>query len=84
MLERYLDVARLFRGYTWRDLPTRYLRSYTAPEKIKRADEAARRRTAGVPWGTAVPPPAPAAGGGITKGSPKCHQAAPSCTGAGP
>jgi len=56
MLERYLDVARLFRGYTWADLPTRYLRSYTNPEKVKRADQAARRRTAGVPWGPAAPP----------------------------
>ncbi len=62
MLERYLDVARLFRGYTWRDLPTRYLRSYTAPEKIKRADEGARRRTGGVPWGPAVPPGGAAGG----------------------
>lgn len=63
MLERYLDVARLFRGYTWADLPTRYLRSYTASEKLKRADEAARRRTGGVPWGPAIPPlgPGPAA-----------------------
>ena len=59
MLERYLDVGRLFRGYIWRDLPTRYLRSYTAPEKLKRADEAARRRAGGVPWGPAVPPPGP-------------------------
>ena len=56
MLEGYLDVARLFRGYTWRDLPTRYLRSYTAPEKIKRADEAARRRAGGVPSGGALAP----------------------------
>ena len=59
MLERYLDVARLFRGYTWQELPTRYLRSYTAPEKTKRADLAARRRTGGVPWGPAAPPPGP-------------------------
>ena len=55
MLERYLDVARLFRGYTWEELPTRYLRSYTAPEKIRRADEAARRRAA-VAWSPAAPP----------------------------
>jgi len=67
MLERYLDVARLFRGYTWAELPTRYLRSCTAPEKIKRADEAARRTSASsveprigdVPWYPAVPPEAP-------------------------
>ena len=50
MLERYLDVPRLFRRYTWRDLPTRHLRSYTAPEKIERANEAACRRTEGGPW----------------------------------
>jgi len=56
MLERHLDIARLFRAYTWQDLPTRYLRSYAAPEKIERADETARRRTGGVPWGPAVPP----------------------------
>ncbi len=62
MLERYLDAARLFRGYTWRDLPTRYLRSYTAPEKIKRADEAARHRIGGVPWGPAVRSAAPGDG----------------------
>jgi len=54
MLERYLDVARLFRGYTWGDLPTRYLRSYTGPEKIRRADDAARRHTGGLPWGAAI------------------------------
>lgn len=57
MLERHLDVARLFRSYTWTDLPTRYLRSYTAPEKIKRADKGARRRTGTIPWGPAVRPP---------------------------
>ena len=51
MLERYLDVARLFRGYTWRDLPTRYLRSYTAPEKTA-------RRRAGTRWEPAVGRPA--------------------------
>ena len=44
MPEPYLHVARLFRGYTRRDLPTRDLRSYTAIEKIKRADEPARGR----------------------------------------
>ena len=57
MLERYLDVSRLFRGYTCQDLPTRHLRSYTAPEKIKRADEPARRTTRRVSWGPATPPP---------------------------
>ena len=61
MLEQYLDVARLFRGYTWRDLPTRYLRSYTAPEKIARADEAARRRTGHILWRSAAPQPGPVA-----------------------
>lgn len=49
-------AGRVFRGYTWRDLPAQWLRSYTAPEKIKRADEAARRRTGGVPWAPPVPP----------------------------
>ena len=57
ILERYSDAARLFRGYPWGDLPTRYLRSYPAPEKIKGANEAARRRTGGVPWGPAAPRP---------------------------
>ena len=59
MLERYLDVARLFRGYTCRDLSTRYLRSYTASEKLQRADEAAQRRTNGARWGPAAAPPGP-------------------------
>lgn len=27
-LEKYLDIDRLFRAYTWEDLPTRYLKSY--------------------------------------------------------
>lgn len=27
-LEKYLDIDRIFRGYTWEDLPTRYLASY--------------------------------------------------------
>lgn len=44
------DEPRLFRGCTWPDLPTRYLRSYTAAEKTKRADEVARR-TAGASRG---------------------------------
>ena len=29
MLRKMLDVDRLFSGYTWKTLPTRYLRSYT-------------------------------------------------------
>jgi len=62
MLERYLDVPRLFRGYTWADLPTRYLRAYTAPGTVERADLAARRRTGCVPWDPAVPPPGPGGG----------------------
>jgi len=59
MLERYLDVPRLFHSYIWEEFPTRYLRSYTVPEKITRADEAARRRPGGIPWGSAACPAGP-------------------------
>jgi hypothetical protein len=28
-LEKHVDVARMFRAYTWEDLPTRYLKAYS-------------------------------------------------------
>ncbi len=45
ILERYVDIDRLFRGYTWDDLPTRYLGTYVDVEKMKRADAMARKRS---------------------------------------
>jgi hypothetical protein len=49
ILERHVDVARLFAGYTWETLPTRYLASYIPNEKLQNIDGVARER-AGVPW----------------------------------
>ena len=49
ILERYVDIDRLFGAYTWDTLPTRYLASYTQTEKLKKMDTVARRR-AGQPW----------------------------------
>jgi len=37
-LEKHLDPARFFGGYTWETLPTRYLRSYSPPEALKAAE----------------------------------------------
>ena len=49
ILERHVDVARLFGAYTWDTLPTRHLAAYTPTDKLKSMDAVARRR-AGVPW----------------------------------
>ena len=49
-LERYLDVARVFRGYTWGDLPTRYLVPYAGLEALKKLDAVARRRSGTKAW----------------------------------
>jgi hypothetical protein len=49
MLERHVDVGRLFGAYTWDTLPTRYLTAYTAADKHKGMDAVARQR-AGKPW----------------------------------
>ena len=49
MLDRHVDVARLFGAHTWDTLPTRYLTSYTATDKLKGMDSVARER-AGKPW----------------------------------
>jgi len=51
ILERHVDVARLFGAYTWDTLPTRYLASYTPADKLKNMDAVARQR-AGRPWPT--------------------------------
>lgn len=55
ILEAHLDMAALFRGYTWADLPTRYLVPYNGLAMLARADAAARRR-AGRPWAQASMP----------------------------
>jgi hypothetical protein len=44
ILERDVDVARLFGEYTRDTLPTRYLTSYTPTEKIKNLDTVAHTR----------------------------------------
>ncbi len=49
MLERHVDIARLFGAYTWDTLPTRYLAAYTPTDKLKTLDATARER-AGKPW----------------------------------
>jgi hypothetical protein len=61
ILEKHVDVARLFGAYTWdppspgtataglRTLPTRYLSAYTPTDKLKGMDAVARQR-AGGPW----------------------------------
>lgn len=36
-LEKYVDVGRLFRGYSWDDLPTRYLHGYVKQELVQKA-----------------------------------------------
>ena len=53
ILERHVDIDRLFGAYTWDTLPTRYLTSYTTANKFRALDEVARRR-AGKPWPGAV------------------------------
>lgn len=54
ILQRHVDIDRLFGAYTWENLPTRYLRTYTDLPKLKRTDTVARKR-AGRPWPEAVP-----------------------------
>lgn len=49
ILERYVDVPRLFGAYTWETLPTWYLASYVPNDKLMHLDAVARRR-AGAPW----------------------------------
>ena len=44
ILERHIDVARLFGAYTWDTLPTRYLASYTPGDKLRGMDAVARQR----------------------------------------
>jgi len=46
ILERHVDIDRLFGAYTWNDLPTRYLRTYVPVEKMQNADAVARKRAA--------------------------------------
>ncbi len=53
ILERHVDIDRLFGAYTWDDLPTRYLRTYATAEKLQKADTVARKR-AERPWPEAV------------------------------
>lgn len=49
ILERHVDVARLFGAYTWDTLPTWYLTAYTPADTLGNLDAVARRR-AGKPW----------------------------------
>jgi hypothetical protein len=49
MLERHVDVARLFGACTWDTLPTRYLTAYTPNDKLKSMD-AVSRKGVGQPW----------------------------------
>ena len=49
ILERHVDVGRLFGPYTWDTLPTRYLSAYTPGDKLAAMDAVARQR-AGRPW----------------------------------
>jgi hypothetical protein len=51
ILERHVEVARLFAGYTWETLPTRYLASYIPNDKLRAIDAGARKR-AGPAWPT--------------------------------
>ena len=44
MLERHVDIPRLFGSYTWETLPTRYLTAYTPQEKLASMDAIARQR----------------------------------------
>jgi hypothetical protein len=44
ILERHVDVARLFGAYTWDTLPTRYLSAYTPTDKLIGMDAVARER----------------------------------------
>ncbi len=56
MLEQHLDVAKLFRGYTWKDLPTRYLAPYAGKDVIQNIDAITRRRAGRRPWTEAADP----------------------------
>lgn len=38
MLDRHVNVARLFGANTWDTLPTRYLTAYAPPEKLRRLE----------------------------------------------
>jgi hypothetical protein len=53
ILERHVDIDRLFGAYTWETLPTRYLGTYVPVEKMQNADAVARKRAA-KPWPEAV------------------------------
>ena len=49
MLERHVDIPRLFGSYTWETLPTRYLVAYTPQKKLESMDAVARKK-ASQPW----------------------------------
>ena len=49
ILERDVDVSRLFGAYTWDALLTRYLAAYTSTDKLKNMDAVTQER-AGKPW----------------------------------
>jgi len=42
ILERYVDIDRLFGPYPWDTLPTRYLPAYTPADKLANMDAVAR------------------------------------------
>ena len=52
ILERHVDVARLFGAYTWDTLPTRYLTAYTPADKLKGLDAVACQRAGKVICGS--------------------------------
>ena len=54
ILEKHVDVARLFGPYTWDTLPTRYLTAYTPADKLAAMDAVARQR-AGKTWPGSAP-----------------------------
>jgi hypothetical protein len=35
-LEKHIDVDRMFKAYTWEELPTRYLKTYTADQTMRK------------------------------------------------
>jgi len=44
-LEKHVDVARMFQAYTWDDLPTRYLNTFTKRESMERLSDKCLVRT---------------------------------------